>query len=479
MIVSGRILVRIFILGLILISLISVPAYAQVGIVVDLDKAVLNFPDSIVFSLQVHGSVDIDQVQLIYHTNARSCLSSSAHKALDITPGQTVTVEWTWDLEHSSNLPPGAVVTWQWQVSDTAGGTLLTPEKTFTVEDPNYAWQKTQSGNITVYWSEGGAAFGDLILQTAISSLERVAKEFAITKPEAARLMVYPGSSQLRKAVLHVPSWAGGLAFPEYGTIMMGIAPQQTDYVVSIVPHELAHMLVDQRIDNCVGSYLPTWLSEGLAVYAEGPISSRYQDIVAQALAQKEAFLLTDLAGGFPSSSDRADLAYAQSGMVVSYLIKAYGSPKLDALFDKIKLGTTSEAALIAVYALDTAGIDQAWRASQGYGSMPPTLAAATPTTRAVRTAVPTLSLYTAAPAVSATPTAVPSASQAPTLAATPTPTPVAAALPPTAAALTLPPASAPLSAGNGGFPLWGWLLVGGGVLLLAAFAVVWMTRKQ
>ena len=37
------------------------------------------------------------------------------------------------------------------------------------------------------------------------------------------------------------------------------------------VIHELAHLLVEEVTFNCFGG-LPTWLDEGLAVYAEGSL---------------------------------------------------------------------------------------------------------------------------------------------------------------------------------------------------------------
>ena len=64
-----------------------------------------------------------------------------------------------------------------------------------------------------------------------------------------------------------VQEWAGGVAFTEYNTILMGVPPNIVDTRgVDVVPHELAHLVIGQYGRSCVGGSRPTWLEEGLAV---------------------------------------------------------------------------------------------------------------------------------------------------------------------------------------------------------------------
>jgi hypothetical protein len=352
------------------------------------------------------------------------------------------------------------VITWQWQIRDTAGNTLLTPEQRLEVKDKYYRWLTLQEGGITVSWSKGDMAFGQLLLNTATTSLARLVKETGIPRPEAVRLLIYPDSQSLRFSTVGLPSWAGGVAFPDYGTVMIAVGPDEKEYLAEVVPHELAHMVVDQRISNCVDNDFPTWLSEGLAVFAEGPTSAKDKETVKSALDRSKAPALQTLTAGFSRDSSDASLSYAQSGMVVTYLVNTYGTKKLSDLFDAVKQGTPAEAALLAVYGLDTNGIDQAWRVSLGYGNAP-TAVVASLTPRAQRTAVPTLAMY-----LSPTPTTLPAT-------ATPIP-PTSTPLPPTMVpSLTPPPAAAPNE--NGAV---GWIATGGGVVVLAAVGIFLFSRR-
>jgi hypothetical protein len=455
----------------------GLPVHAQAAVQVDKDEASLDFPTNIHFALAAHSSAAIEQVQLIYRTNARSCLSSSARKDMDFQKGNNIQVDWNWDLFRSANLPPGAVVSWQWQIQDAAGNQLITPERSLNVEDSGYPWKKIQAGGATIYWSAGDTAFGQLILNTSASSLARLAKEAGIARPDAVRLMIYPSTDALKDAVLHVPDWIGGIAFPEYGTVMIGIEPQDKAWAASVVPHELAHMVVGQRIDNCLGNDLPTWFNEGLAMFAEGPTTPEDKTTVKNALKNDQLPTLISLAGNFPDDSGRANLAYAQSGMVVAYLIDTYGTNRLDELLGKIQQGTLIDTALSEVYHLDTTGVDKAWRASLGFGSMPPTTAAVTARATQQRTAVPTFALYTAAPQATAT---LPAAQASATATVQPSPAPQLASPTPAAGEPTLKinaTATPDLPVGTpSALP---WILAGVGACLLAGLAVLWRLRKQ
>lgn len=457
-------LFAILMVGVVL-GLSVLPVHAASAIVVDSDEARLNFPRSIQFTLKVHSDSPIEQVELIYRTNGRSCLTTSARKEIEIKSATAVNARWTWDLLNSGNLPPGAVVTWQWQIRDTVGNTLLTPEQRLEVVDDYYNWHTIKSGVITVSWSEGDWSFGQLVLDTAVQSLARLVKETGIPRPEAVHMLIYPNTQELRQSAVGLPGWAGGVAFPDYGTVMIGVAPAELDYVAEVVPHELAHMVIDQRISNCVGNDLPTWLSEGLAVFAEGPTSAKDKETIKAALERKDVPALETLLAGFSGHSNEANLSYAQSGVVVTYLVDTYGPKKLDEFLEKIKQGVHANTALSAVYGLDTNGIDRTWRASLGYGSAPEA-ATATPTPKVQRTAVPTLALYASPTATALPPTAT-------AIPATSTP------LPPTLVPSATPVATTP-PANDAGTAFGGWLVAGGVAAILAiGFGILFVQRAK
>lgn len=447
--------------AMLLLTALAGTAAAQTTPEFQRDDVKVAYPDEIRFNLEFQSSGEVKRVTLLYATNAQTCQNASARQSVDFeTTGGKTTVEWIWKLRDTGGLPPGAQLTWQWEVVTSAGETFTSPSRQLTIEDSRYTWHSTAYGGVSVYWNQGDAAFGQRLQEIGIQSLARLAREMGIDAPASVRLMVYPGADEVRGAGINLPGWTGGFAVPEYGTVMLGIAPQEIDWAATIIPHELAHLVSDQRVFNCKGAEMPTWLSEGISVAAEGPQNPEERRLVLDALEQGRLPTLRSLANGFAANSQRANLSYAQSGMLVRYFINKYGSGGMDRLLQAIQDGQTVDRALESEFRLDTEGLDADWRASLGYAAAGGTsLPAATRTLRPKATTIPTLALWTQAPLAA-------TATTAPTAAAT--------AMPPTQPATPAATATAPTPPSRPA--AWPYILAG---LLMLAVAVYLGIRRS
>ncbi|MCZ7667195.1 MAG: peptidase MA family metallohydrolase [Chloroflexi bacterium] len=135
--------------------------------------------------------------------------------------------------------------------------------------------------------------------------------------------------------------------------------------------HELAHLVVGQFGWSCVGGSRPTWLNEGLAVYAEG---APQPDIVAslEQAAQANSFEpLRSLNGPFSAHGAAAGIAYAQSYSIVDFLLERYGRAAMQDLLLALAAGSSTDAALEQVYGFNVDGLEQAWRAEMGLPERP------------------------------------------------------------------------------------------------------------
>jgi hypothetical protein len=438
------------------------------GVTVQDDAVTLNFPDTVTFSLRAEDPAGITGVKLIYGTNAQLCLTGDGTHDFVIDPGTQVAATWDWDLNRSGNLPPGVEIHWQWEITDKSGATQLTEPKKEVIADPNYTWNKLEKGSIRLLYAKGGDSFGQLLLDTARNSLKTITNRIGVEAPQAITLVVYPSAEDLRKATLHMPDWIGGVAFPEYDIVLMAIGPSETGWATSVIPHELTHLIVDRRITNCQGAYLPTWLNEGLAVASEGPATGQETQQVMKALKNNTIEPLTMLEGGFAADSDLANQEYAQSGIVTRWILDTYGAKKMDALMGSVQQGDLIDDALHAVYGMDTNGVDEAWRASLGFKT---TLIDPHTEATMAHTPIPTLALQSPLSGVR-TATAQPSPSSAPAAQTTATSAPQ-----PTQSETTLPAATSAGAVGNLSIVLLLICGCGGLVLVLAAIAVFLIFR--
>lgn len=421
------------IFGLLVAFLIpAAPVRAQTAIQVSANRVEMRLPGGIRFHLNASSSARIRAITLLYGTNGRNCLESTVRQVMTFSAARTVDLHWDWDFYRSGSVPPGAEIWWQWEIVDDNGATLLTQRKTARIEDTTYAWREIRQQNITLRWTEGDSNFAWSILRLAGSSLERLTQDAGIEPGEDIQLILYPSAAAMQGAILALPDWSGGLAFSDYGVVIIGLAPGQEKWAQEVVPHELAHLVTGALTYNCVGGRVPTWLTEGISVYAEGDASPVDLNALKSALQDGSLTPLNQLAEGFAAGAARADLSYVHSGEVVRFLVHEYGPEKSHDLLANIQAGLTADEALLAVYGFDTTGLDNAWRGAQGYAlvpTRPPTQAAAQ------RTTIPTLALWsavtaTASPTTSPTPLpATPTATVPPP--ASPTPAPTAAPEPP------------------------------------------------
>jgi hypothetical protein len=194
----------------------------------------------------------------------------------------------------------------------------------------------------------------------------------------------------MRGALLYVQDWAGGLAFSDYNTILLGVPPYLADtWGSDTIRHELAHLVIGQFGRSCLGGSRPTWLEEGLATYAEGEPAEDILGHIEQGIKDNTFQPVRSLNGSFPALDDEANAAYSQSYSLVDYLLRTYGQEKLQSLIRELAAAEGYDDALENIYGFNADGLEVAWRAAIGAPSrqIPPT---PTPiTAHSVPTSVP------------------------------------------------------------------------------------------
>lgn len=370
------------------------------------DELVFNFPEKITFKLSIESDANIEKVTLLYSTETRSCQNKIARKDIDFEPGSELSLEWDWDFNRDSTLPPGTKVEWQWEITDVNGNTTLTDLQEAVNQDQRYDWQQISDQGITLQWIFGDRSFGTELHQISLESIDHIREILGIQYQEDIWITVYPTPEQVQEAVKFTAEWVGGVAFPDHNAMIIAGAPGSEDWLQSVIPHEMTHLIIDSYTFNCKGAWQPRWFSEGLADYSEDNLRPEERDLIRSAYLNDSIPELGSLVTTFSQNSEEANLAYLVSNAAVEYLIIEFGSDRMAELLDVMSAGVMIDPALEQVYGFDTDSLDSAWRRSFGFEVEDNTEIADSPS--ATDTPQPTLALWTSVVQVTATATITP-----------------------------------------------------------------------
>lgn len=360
------------------------------------DTAVISFPNNISFDVDLESDTEISTIQLQYGTTQDTCGKVVAIAFPDFTPGKKVHATWEWDMRQSGGEPPGATIWWQWEIKDSAGNTLLTDKKDIKWLDSINPWKDLNQGMIRLHYYLGDASFGSTLLDAAVSALDRLSNDTGIKASQPIDLYIYGDLQDMRDSVLYEPGWTGGLAYPEYNSVIIGIAPADVEWGKRTEAHELTHVLAGDFTFTCLGS-MPTWLVEGLAVYGEGGPEPSGVSYFEQNKSGNTLLSFRVLSGGFSEDPNKADLSYSQSYYMVNYLIDQYGKEKLIAFLQLLKAGGDLNGSLDSTYGFDLSGFEKEWRTSLSLPALEENVIEATSTPTIIPTIIPIQGIQPAA----------------------------------------------------------------------------------
>ena len=325
------------------------------------NNLIIDFPDQITFSLDCESEEEMTKVVLEYGTDSRSIVSEVSRVEPEYAVGKQVKTSWVWDMRKTGSLPSGASIWWRWRITHEDDSVFTTPRKTVIYLDDRYDWQMLETKEMNFYWHGIGTDLINEFSEDVATKLSRI--ELGITIPEERKpeIFIYPSADELRSAVLFSQEWTGALAFPSYNIVLIPVTYSNLDWAKRTLAHEVTHLIVGDFLFGPFGE-IPTWLNEGLAQYAEGEMDEYLLDILNQAINNDELISVKSLNSSFPTSPQKAYLAYAQSASLVNYLIDDYGWDKMKDLLEEFKEGSTCDKALQTVYSFDTDRLEERWR---------------------------------------------------------------------------------------------------------------------
>jgi len=328
------------------------------------------FAQDLTFTLQATSEAEITKVYLFFQVEGGDQTES---QVITFDPATEIDISYAHDLRRSP-LPPFALVTYWWQIEDAAGGSLNTASKpsNHEYEDNRFEWENLSADGITtVHWivGNGDPVFGQAALDIALASLEEINAELNAPVPESMDIYIYNTQPNLDAAMaLTGRLWVVGQAHPELGVIIVAIPfDSEGGYkwrMRRYIPHEITHLLVYEAVTAPKYRYVPEWLDEGLATANEQLPTPEHALILEEARAQGQLIPLEDLCNPFSPNPQKAFLAYAQNGSLVSFIREQYGAGGIRGLLNAYANGASCSSGVQEALDTSLADLEAAWRSS-------------------------------------------------------------------------------------------------------------------
>ena len=151
--------------------------------------------------------------------------------------------------------------------------------------------------------------------------------------------------------------WAAGVAYADLSLIILRIDKAMMLTLEETLEHEISHIL----LLKVVKKRPPRWFIEGLAILqARQNLIERFET-VASAQVSGGPFALDEISESFPASASGRSLAYAQSGLFVSFLLNRYGEVKFKRFLHALTWSTDFNHAVRKVYGAPLVTLEAEW----------------------------------------------------------------------------------------------------------------------
>ena len=346
-------------------AIYPISAQSQGQITVNNSTVQANYPNSLTFSCRAQSNVDITDIRLEYQVEQMSFAEVTSEAQITFDPSQSVNATYSLNMVQYGQIPPGVDIDYWWIVKDTAGDKLQTAPSHYIVADNHHKWNTLTQGKINLYWYGQDQSFGQLVMSEAQTALSTLASDTGATPDKIINISVYSSTMDYSASVLGVQEWSGGVELAQYNSVLLLIRPDELNVDLSAVAHELTHVIINQITSNPY-NFIPFWLNEGLAVhiqFSQGDLPLQFTTALSSAITNNNLISVRSLSDPFSAYADKADLSYAESVSIVTYLINQYGPTKMKQFLDTFQQGATYDGALQTNYGFDMDGLFTQWKA--------------------------------------------------------------------------------------------------------------------
>ncbi len=333
-------------------------AKAQGGIVVEEPTVAVSFGQSITFQAKIKSSIPIQQVSLLFRG-----INEENTRVENLTVGPDGLVSFTYDASLNLITPFSWVIFW-FQATLSDNQTYTSDPIRFQYKDDRFPWRDVSRDNVNVHWYAGDDAFGAAALDAASSGTTAISEFVSVSLNDPIDIYIYSNTADLQNMLmLGGEEWMGGHASPEFGVVMVAIAPGagQSIEMQTKIPHELAHVMLYRSLGDTYAAQ-PLWLLEGIASMVELYPNPDYARALEIASGDDSLLAMESLCASFPADAGNAFLAYAQAQSFVSYIRDSFGSSGLTRLTNSYSEGFSCELGATSALGTPLSQLDARWR---------------------------------------------------------------------------------------------------------------------
>jgi len=268
---------------------------------------------------------------------------SRAEAAVNSEPNSPDTLYQLGAAYYATNRLPEAIAAWKRSLSlrpnENLKQYLAKAERESAVEEN---FQERGSSHFTIRFQ--GQRTGFTLAGDILHALERqyaeLSRDLNYTPQESITVILY--TQQEFFDVTQSPSWSAGVNDGKMRIPVKNLTTLSPEFE-RVLKHELAHSFIHSITrGNC-----PGWINEGLAQVMEGRNPAYYEPGIAQLFRAGKQVPLGSLEGAFSVlNEEKAEIAYAESLVVVAYLQSAYGVVSVHRILDQLATGQSPEDAV-------------------------------------------------------------------------------------------------------------------------------------
>ena len=206
--------------------------------------------------------------------------------------------------------------------------------------------------------------FAQQMLKWANDGVTKASSFLAVPETAPIDFFVYASASLFQSAT-GLPGTAGGVAFRDFRTCFVELAPGDAQYGPDVLPHEATHVVFEDGTANPYHS-TPHWLDEGFARYLSIGYGPEDRQLVSVAADAGTLMPLSAFTYSYPLDAKRIYTAYAEGVSAVDFMVRKYGQPAIQKMVKAYGSGLSDDEAFKTAFGIDVAGFDDAWLADNG-----------------------------------------------------------------------------------------------------------------